>query len=32
MRFEINDSSWTIISSENIGSINGGYQEREKIK
>jgi len=31
MRFETNDISWTIRSSENIGSINGGFREKEKI-
>jgi hypothetical protein len=30
MRLEINDSSWAIKSNENIGSINGGSQEKEK--
>jgi hypothetical protein len=30
MKFETNDSSWTIRNIENIGSINGGSQEKKK--
>jgi hypothetical protein len=30
MRLKINDSSWTIRSNENIGSISGGFQEKGK--
>jgi len=32
MRLEINDSNWTIKSSENIGNIDEGSHEKKKDK